>query len=146
VTKETLRDRYGLVVHERPVVGAVLVSGGRVLLCHRSRDREWFPDVWDLPGGHVDHSESPAEALARELDEELGIRIEPPSTPPDALLVGPDFDLSVWIITQWSGKATNRDAGEHDAIRWFAPADIATVPVAHSGYRSMLAEAVQSRS
>ncbi|HEU4830721.1 MAG TPA: NUDIX hydrolase [Candidatus Saccharimonadales bacterium] len=29
-----------------------------------------------LPGGHVDAGETPDQAIARELDEELGIRIE----------------------------------------------------------------------
>jgi hypothetical protein len=37
---------------------------GRQALVHRIHDREWFPDVWDLSGGHVEGRESPAEALA----------------------------------------------------------------------------------
>ena len=33
---------------EHDVVAALLVRGGLVLLCHRSPDREWYPDVRDL--------------------------------------------------------------------------------------------------
>ena len=41
------------------VVAALLVRADRVLLCHRSPDRRWFPDVWDFPGGHVEESGAP---------------------------------------------------------------------------------------
>ncbi|WP_371687503.1 NUDIX hydrolase [Micromonospora sp. KC721] len=45
------------------IVTAVLRDGDRVLLCHRSAGRRWYPDVWDLPGGHVDEGEDPKESL-----------------------------------------------------------------------------------
>jgi 8-oxo-dGTP pyrophosphatase MutT (NUDIX family) len=47
--------------------------GERVLLMRRHRfivDR-W---VWELPGGYVDNGEDPAEAPAREVEEETGWR------------------------------------------------------------------------
>jgi 8-oxo-dGTP pyrophosphatase MutT (NUDIX family) len=57
------------------VATAILRSRDRVLLCHRRADRAWYPDVWDLPGGHVEPEGSPREALIRELKEELGIDV-----------------------------------------------------------------------
>jgi 8-oxo-dGTP diphosphatase len=63
-------------------VTAFLRDGKRVLLCHRSADRRWYADVWDLPGGHVEAGESPSIALVRELREELGISIPRPLGPP----------------------------------------------------------------
>lgn len=53
------------------IVAGVMIQDGRILLCHRSPDRWWYPDVWDLPGGHVEPGETPAAALRRDL-EELG--------------------------------------------------------------------------
>ena len=41
------------------LVAALLVRDGRMLLCHRSAGRRWYPDVWDFPGGHVEGGESP---------------------------------------------------------------------------------------
>jgi 8-oxo-dGTP diphosphatase len=57
------------------IVTALLRDADRILLCHRSPRRRWYPDVWDLPGGHVEPGEMPGAALARELREELGIAI-----------------------------------------------------------------------
>ena len=57
---------------------AILRAGDSVLMCHRHPAREWFPDVWDFPGGHVEPDETPQQALVRELDEELGVTIAAP--------------------------------------------------------------------
>jgi ADP-ribose pyrophosphatase YjhB (NUDIX family) len=46
-------------------------DAGRVLMCQLTYKRDW-----DLPGGVVEVGESPQEAVSRELDEELGVRIE----------------------------------------------------------------------
>lgn len=48
--------------------GLIRDDDGAVLLCELTYKREW-----DLPGGVVDHDESPAATLARELREELGL-------------------------------------------------------------------------
>jgi 8-oxo-dGTP diphosphatase len=45
------------------IVAAFLRDGNRVLLCHRSAARRWYPDVWDLPGGHVEDGEIPHSYL-----------------------------------------------------------------------------------
>jgi len=42
------------------------------VLCHRSPERRWYPDVWDFPGGHIEPGEDPQAALRREVAEELG--------------------------------------------------------------------------
>jgi 8-oxo-dGTP pyrophosphatase MutT (NUDIX family) len=43
---------------QHQVVAAMLLRADSVLLCHRSSDRAWYPDVWDLPGGHIETNES----------------------------------------------------------------------------------------
>lgn len=50
------------------VARAVIMQGGRVLLCKR-KDRDYY----FLPGGHVEWGESAEQAIARELKEELNI-------------------------------------------------------------------------
>jgi 8-oxo-dGTP diphosphatase len=46
----------------------VCVQDGRLLVCQGKRDRNTY-----LPGGHVDFGERAAEALRREIEEELGV-------------------------------------------------------------------------
>ena len=55
-----------------PVVAAVVVRDGRVLLCQR-HDGEHLPLKWEFPGGKIDPGERPEEALRRELLEELDV-------------------------------------------------------------------------
>ena len=64
-------------MHDHDVVAAVLVEDRQVLLVHRSPTREAFPNVWDLPGGHIEDGESPRQAITRELNEELDIVAHP---------------------------------------------------------------------
>jgi 8-oxo-dGTP diphosphatase len=51
-------------------VSAILRRDGRVLLCRQEKAGDTY---WLLPGGGVEHGESLAEALQRELREELGL-------------------------------------------------------------------------
>lgn len=54
------------------VVAAVIErSDRRLLICQRRRD-DSSPLKWEFPGGKVREGETPEEALARELREELG--------------------------------------------------------------------------
>lgn len=55
------------------VVGA-LVRDDRVLV-HRCSEKRANPGVWDLPGRLIEAGESELGALARELQEELGVQI-----------------------------------------------------------------------
>ena len=56
------------------VVGAVMVRGNRVL-CAQRGPLGSLPGKWEFPGGKIEDDESPEAALAREIEEELGIRI-----------------------------------------------------------------------
>jgi 8-oxo-dGTP diphosphatase len=54
------------------VVAAILEREGKILICRR-RPGQSHALKWEFPGGKVEEGESPAAALARELEEELGI-------------------------------------------------------------------------
>jgi len=58
------------------VVAAVIVEGEKVLLSRRLKDVH-LAGSWEFPGGKVEAGESDELALTRELNEELGLRIEP---------------------------------------------------------------------
>ena len=54
------------------VVAAAVVRDGRLLLALRP-DGSHLAGHWELPGGKIESGEQPAEALRRELREELGV-------------------------------------------------------------------------
>ncbi|WP_433611233.1 (deoxy)nucleoside triphosphate pyrophosphohydrolase [Prescottella agglutinans] len=60
------------MIREREVVAAAVIRDGRLLLAQRTRPVE-LAGLWELPGGKVEPDESPAEAVRRELREELGV-------------------------------------------------------------------------
>ena len=53
------------------VVAGIIEQDGRVLICQRQPGRI-FAGKWEFPGGKMRPSETPRQALERELREELG--------------------------------------------------------------------------
>jgi 8-oxo-dGTP diphosphatase len=67
--------------HHRPatkqrLAAYALVDRGDAVLLTRNSVRGPHPGVWTLPGGGVDHGESPAAAAAREVEEETALVAE----------------------------------------------------------------------
>ena len=54
------------------VVAAIIERDGRILIGRRKPDQS-HPLQWEFPGGKVEPGETPEDALARELAEELAV-------------------------------------------------------------------------
>ncbi|MEV4638496.1 NUDIX domain-containing protein [Actinoplanes sp. NPDC049548] len=128
----------------RIVVGA-LVREGHILLVHRGPNRPVYPNVWDLAGGHVETGETELAALARELHEELDVRIRRDSAIHLCRLqVGrgeESVHFSAWIVEDWEGTPSNTAPEEHDEIRWFRPEKLP--PLTHDPVRKALLDAMR---
>ncbi len=91
---------------------------GCVLLAQR-RPEQHLAGMWEFPGGKKQPHETALQALTRELDEELGIKIEPSSCQP--LLRVPWIDggqplcLDSWRVGRWQGKVRPM---ENQALQW----------------------------
>lgn len=60
--------------HTIEVVGAAIIRAGRVLIAKRKATGP-LPCLWEFPGGKLEEGETPEQAVAREIQEELGVRI-----------------------------------------------------------------------
>ncbi len=72
-TPESFRALLNSFLPRKRAIAQMLVrdEAGRVLVCALTYKRDW-----DLPGGVVEVGESPQEAVAREVEEELGLDIK----------------------------------------------------------------------
>ena len=101
---EGFRALLNSFLPRKRAISQMLVRDGeaRVLLCELT-----YKQDWDLPGGVVEVGESPQLAVTREVEEELGLRIE----------AGPLL-LTDWL-PPWSGwddaLCLVFDGGAHDA-------------------------------
>lgn len=97
-------------------VGVIRDPGNRVLIARRPAHVHQG-GLWEFPGGKLEAGESVEAALARELDEELDIRVRC-SLP--LLRVRHDYPefpvaLEVREVTAWEGEPCAR---HHQAFRW----------------------------
>jgi 8-oxo-dGTP pyrophosphatase MutT (NUDIX family) len=132
-------DSHHAGIHH--VVAGLLVDADRIFLCHRSAGRRWYPNVWDLPGGHVEENEAPSVALVRELHEELGIVIPEPTDQAFVHLEQPDFECRIWVVREWTG-IPHIASDEHDDMGWWPPEATDDMPLAVESYRPLLQRAV----
>lgn len=88
---------------------------GRVLAARRTSPPA-LAGRWELPGGKVEPGESPAEALARELKEELGIAATVVGWLDGSVPISDDLELRVAIVTA-DGEP---EPIEHDRLAWLA--------------------------
>ena len=101
----------------RFVAAALILRGGEVLIGQRRADQPMALQ-WEFPGGKIESGESPEQALARELDEELGIRavIGPPVTRiRHNYRHGGAVDLQFFAVHEFSGEIENRI---FEQVRW----------------------------
>lgn len=102
------------------VAAGVLVDDqGRVLLAQRPAGKH-LAGMWEFPGGKLEPGETVAQALARELHEELGIAVLA-----SAPLVSVPWHygektllLDACRVTAWLGTPQSL---EGQALRWAAP-------------------------
>lgn len=133
-------DRFPLVPAFAQVVAGALRRDGRLLLAHRVATRRRYPNVWDLPGGHVDDGELGAAALRRELIEEIDVDVGRLAADPDVVVALRDGDLAIWRIDEWRGEPLNVAPDEHDELRWCAPGDWSGLELANAVTNDLLRE------
>ena len=108
---------------EITVVAAVIRDAeGKVLLTQRPEGRH-MGGLWEFPGGKIAGDESPADALMRELEEELGIGIvvERPLT----FAVHEEHGLRILLLFYSARIVSGEPQGcEGQAVDWVPVAEL----------------------
>ena len=106
------------------VAAALADAAGRVLLQRRAPGRA-MAGLWEFPGGKVESGEVPEAALARELEEELGIHVDGEALLPlcfgSAPVAGQHMILLLYLCRSWDGEPQPLDAS---ALRWLRPEEM----------------------
>ena len=104
----------------RVAAGILRDTRGHVLIAERVGGGP-FQGMWEFPGGKIGDGESPEQALARELSEELGIELCAIERFMHLEHDYPDRSVSIhfFLVSDW----TNDPAGlEGQALCWVPPA------------------------
>jgi len=113
----------------------------KILLGKRSSHRKSCPNRWDIFGGHLEAGETPAEALVREIREELGVTATEYRELKTITELRPEFGepatLHMYLVAQWAGQIKML-GDEHTELRWFTLQEAAGLPdLAHPDYPEM---------
>jgi 8-oxo-dGTP diphosphatase len=123
------------MIHFNVAAGILCDSAGRVLIAERVGGGV-FNGMWEFPGGKIASRESSAEALSRELAEELGIEV---TVFAPFMNLRHEYDdrtvtIEFFLVSAWNSEPVGR---EGQALRWvpresldaseLLPADVAVI-------------------
>ena len=112
------------------IVAKALVrsSEGLCLVLHRGNTHPRFPGHIDFPGGEVEPEETPEVAVAREIQEETGLSVDPNKL---KKLFAKQYRQTTHML--FEAKLTEPDAKvalswEHKSYRWITPEELKSLP------------------
>lgn len=106
------------------VVAAQIERNGRYLITQR-KPTSSLPLLWEFPGGRVEDGETDAEALVRELREEMAIevQVEEPSVAVTHEYSTYIIDFRVYRCRLRTPVEDIQTLGVHD-VRWVHPSEL----------------------
>lgn len=107
-------------------VGVIYNINGEILIAKRPIEKH-LGGLWEFPGGKLEANETIQEALARELLEEINIRIldANPLTKIQFTYFEKSMLLDVWQIFSFTGEPNGNEGQE---IRWVSKHELVDYP------------------
>ena len=126
LTAEQSKKTVALLV----VAGALIDADGNILLQQRPAGSD-HAGLWEFPGGKVEGGETAAQALGRELCEEIAIKVDPAAISElgfaDEPLGPRNLILLLYACRRWKGTPAPLQAGAQ--LSWCAPKSLLDLPM-----------------
>ena len=100
------------------VVGALIVKDNKVLIAQRKNGE--FDGLWEFPGGKIEKSETPQEAIAREIHEEFEAKIKVEDFVYNVYYKYPNFILDRDCFLCSIVDASDVKLHDHHKIKWIS--------------------------
>jgi 8-oxo-dGTP diphosphatase len=115
------------------VTAAIIEENGKVLIGRRKPGRH-MGGKWEFPGGKIELGETPQDSLARELQEELAIRVSVGQFLCSAFYEGDgvSLELLVYRVERLEGEPA---LIEHEELCWVRPEELTGFDLADSDRR-----------
>lgn len=116
---------------QRPYTASfVIVRNANKIAFLLRQNTPWMNDHYGLPSGKCEEGDSFAYTAIKEVEEEIGIKIQPNDLTHRLTMHRnePDEDM-VWVdayfeATDWSGEPYNAEPHVHAELTWFDPKDL----------------------
>lgn len=101
------------------VVGAAIIQNQKILCVQRSNSMS-LPGFWEFPGGKIELQESKEQALIREIEEELKLKIKILSSITTARH---EYDFGIVELTVFTASIEDGELTllEHQDYKWLPP-------------------------
>lgn len=120
--------------------GCYLVAQGRILILHRHPEK-FQGSTWGVPGGKLEPEEEPADAVMREVQEEVGIII----SQKDLIYLGKlfirlkelDYIFEIFSCNFISVPQVILEKKEHTDFGWFLPKEARKLSLIQGGLEAL---------
>ena len=113
-------------------VSGVCFKEDKVLIAKRSSRRKLYPNFWECGGGQIESGENFIEAVKRQLEQELGIIVEPIRIFKTYEILTPNSEQKkipgvrfICKIVGYTNEQEPQISEEHSEWRWQPVADLA---------------------
>lgn len=118
-----------------PVAAGILKKDGKILVGQRPENNT-LAGLWEFPGGKIELGETPEEAVARELNEELGIVAEVGDLKLACTHSYGDVGILIlfYEILFWKGEPKTQ---HHLNLEWILPSELPKRSIPEANRKNM---------
>ena len=118
-----------------PVSAGILIKDNLILVGQRPENHT-LAGLWEFPGGKIELGESPEQALARELNEELGIEAEIGDLKIACTHSYSDVGIVIlfYEVLFWKGEPKTK---HHINLKWVTPSELPTMNIPEANRKNL---------